>query len=48
MVTKMVPGNTERVKAKSKPEGRVRSTTSSGKPNSTIKCNYQTLTRNVR
>ena len=47
MVTKMVPENSERVKAKSKPEGRVRSTTSSGKPNSTIKCNYQTLTRNV-
>lgn len=35
MVTKMVPENTERVKAKSKPEGRVRST-SSEKPNSTI------------
>ena len=29
MVTKMVPENTERVKAKSKPEGIVRSTTSS-------------------
>lgn len=35
IVTKMVPENTERVKAKSKPEERVRST-SSEKPNSTI------------
>lgn len=48
MVTKMVPENTERVKAKSKPEGRVRSTTHSEKLNSRIKYNYQTLTRNVR
>lgn len=47
MVTKMVPENTERVKAKSKPEGRVRST-SSEKPELHNQYNYQTLTRNVR